>query len=78
MEQSTCGTTTEREIIMSSKRHQRKKECENKRQYVKEHIQKSLIVLQRLQNDYNLHSYKCKFCGKYHIGHFNPNAQNWD
>lgn len=53
---------------MASKRHIRKRSCENKVGH--DRLQSAVAHEKSLQEKYrfNYLVYKCKFCGKYHVG----------
>lgn len=56
---------------MASKRHVRRKACVNKRKYASKEIAESNRHRLIKSEGYSGHitTYKCTFCGKWHIGH---------
>jgi len=51
---------------MSSARGRKRKECTGKIGYETQHD--AIMALRRVSIS-DLHSYKCRFCGKWHLGH---------
>lgn len=56
---------------MASKRRLRRKSCEGKVRYQTPQIAMSVLFRLKRQKKLNgvLNTYKCKFCGKFHLGH---------
>lgn len=54
---------------MASKRHVRQKQCGDKQRYSDIKAAKSAAVLLFFRTGEKLTSYRCKFCGCWHIGH---------
>jgi hypothetical protein len=54
---------------MSSKRHLRRKACENKIQYFSVGAAYQTIKYYTKKGKDVMQPYKCRFCGWYHIGH---------
>ena len=54
---------------MSSKRHQRRKQCQGKRRYADEHNAKSAAFFTAKTFGGVFHHYKCRPCGGWHVGH---------
>lgn len=54
---------------MASKRHQRRKACENKRSYLTLDAAVSASISLRKRTGDRTSAYRCPFCGQYHHGH---------
>jgi hypothetical protein len=52
---------------MSSARGRKRKECTGKIKY--DSMNQAVMVLKNLKVNDDLHTYKCQFCGKWHLGH---------
>lgn len=56
---------------VSSKRHRRRKACERKKRYATQ--EEAAQAMRRSRADYGdnkLHTYGCRHCGKFHVGHW--------
>lgn len=56
---------------MSSKRAKRRRSCEGKRSYSNQTEAVAVIIRMKKDKVYfdnRLHSYKCPFCGQFHLG----------
>lgn len=54
---------------MSSKRARRRKSCEGKKAHETEASAHGAVLALRKQGHQYVNSYRCAFCGKFHIGH---------
>jgi hypothetical protein len=54
---------------MSSKRLQRRKSCERKRQYATQADAVAAILSGKRKGLHGLHRYKCSFGNHWHVGH---------
>lgn len=54
---------------MSSKRRLRRKSCSRKTQHKNQTEAVAHVIQIRRTNGENLHSYRCRFCHFWHVGH---------
>ena len=66
-------TSSTRRIKMSSKRRIRRKQCTSKKRYPTQTDAVGEMIGIKKRTGEKLHSYKCKFCNGWHIGHLKGN-----